>query len=310
MTAKDIDDSFFGDAPGVPEFVVKDGFDRAELTAKIGETFSWVLTTPSLPDVLAHEELVNGIRASRPDFSTMSNAELTDYVMGLADKHFRDLVRRAHLRDIPGHRPGGDPDRGLRCGRSAHDVLKLIAGVGDVESAAPSMVMWELGRLAAGSAELGAMFEAGTNGLDARLRASDDADVARFVEAFDRFLFSYGCRGPNEWESRSPTWETEPDLALAAIDRMRLSDESQAPAGHNAERAAEREAPGGRDRGHDRGRPRGSRSVPGRTSFGDGVHAGAGADQDQLHQAGARVPGRAARDRATLCCRRHHERPS
>ena len=62
MTAADIDASFFGDAPGVPEFVVKPGFDRPELTEKIGETFGWVLTTPDLPDVLRHEALINSLR--------------------------------------------------------------------------------------------------------------------------------------------------------------------------------------------------------------------------------------------------------
>ncbi len=244
MTASDIDDAFFGDAPGVPEFVVKDGFDRPELTAKIGETFQWVLTTPDLPDVLGHEQLVNGLRAARPDFSAMSNAELADYTMKLADDHFRMLFAEHIYVTFLATVPVGIITAVCEAVGRPTDVLKLIAGLGDVESAAPSMVMWDLGRMAAGSAELGAMFDAGTDGLDARLRSSGGADAAAFVEAFNSFLFSYGCRGPNEWESRSPTWETEPDLALAAIDRMRLSDDSKAPALHNAERAAEREALG------------------------------------------------------------------
>ncbi|MEM9565419.1 MAG: PEP-utilizing enzyme [Actinomycetota bacterium] len=241
MTASDIDDSFFGDAPGVPEFVVKEGFDRPELTAKIGETFQWVLTTPDLPDVRGHEELVNGLRAARPDFSGMSNAELADHTMKLADDHFRMLFGEHIYVTFLATVPVGIITAVCNAVGRPTDVLKLIAGLGDVESAAPSMVMWDLGRLAAGSAELGSMFDAGTDGLDDRLRGSDHADAAAFVEAFDTFLYSYGCRGPNEWESRSPTWETEPDLALAAIDRMRLSDDSQAPALNNAARAAERE---------------------------------------------------------------------
>jgi len=241
MTAKDIDDSFFGDAPGVPEFVVKDGFDRPELTEKIGETFGWVLTTPNLPEVLAHEELVNGLRAARPDLSTMSNAELADATMALADEHFRMLFGEHIFISFLATLPIGIITAVCEAVGQPTAVLKLLAGLGDVESAAPSMAMWELGRLAAGSAELGALFEAGIEGLDARIRASDGADAAVFVERFDEFQYSYGCRGPNEWEARSPTWETEPDLALAAIDRMRLSDDSQAPATNNAERAAERE---------------------------------------------------------------------
>jgi pyruvate,water dikinase len=106
------------------------------------------------------------------------------------------------------------------------------------------MAMWDLGRLAAASDDLNALFDEGYAGLHERLLGSDSPDAARFLAAFDDFSFRYGCRGPNEWETRSPTWETEPDLALAAIDRMRLSDETAAPRMHNAERASEREAIG------------------------------------------------------------------
>jgi pyruvate,water dikinase len=57
----------------------------------------------------------------------------------------------------------------------------------------------------------------------------------------DDFLYSFGSRGPNEWEMRSPTWETQPDLALAAVDRMRLSPEGAAPLGQNSRMATDRE---------------------------------------------------------------------
>ena len=48
----------------------------------------------------------------------------------------------------------------------------------------------------------------------------------------------FGSRGPNEWETRSPTWETRPALALAAIDRMRLAPDAADPAAHSATRAS------------------------------------------------------------------------
>ena len=119
MTAKDIDDSFFGDAPGVPEFVVKPGFDRPDLTAKIGETFGWVLTTPNLPDVLAHERLVDGLRASRPELSAMTDRELVDYSLGHRRRALRDVVRRAHLRVVPGDPADRDHHRRVQRGGSA-----------------------------------------------------------------------------------------------------------------------------------------------------------------------------------------------
>ena len=41
------------------------------------------------------------------------------------------------------------------------DTLKLLAGLGDVESAAPAMAMWDLGRMAAASDDLRALFDEG-----------------------------------------------------------------------------------------------------------------------------------------------------
>ena len=242
MTAADIDASFFGDAPGVPEFVVKPGFDRDDLTEKIGETFGWVLTAADLPEVLAEEKLVNQLRANRPDFGPMSNREVFDYAMDLADTHFEDLFAQHIYITFLATLPMGILTAVCAAVGRPEDTLKLIAGVGDVESAAPSMAMWNLGRTAAGSASLNAAFDQGYAGLSERLQAAaGDPDVDAFRREFDAFSLAYGCRGPNEWETRSPTWETNPDLALAAIDRMRLSPASASPLGHNAELAAERE---------------------------------------------------------------------
>ncbi len=245
MTAGDIDAAFFGDAPGVPEFVVKPGFDRDDLTAKVGETFGWVLTTPDLPDVLAEEKMVNALRANRPDLTAMSDRELIDRVMELADAHFEDLFAQHIFISFLATLPIGIITAVCAAVGRPGDTLKLLAGLGDVESAAPSMAMWKLGRIAAASDTLNEAFSHGHAGLFERLNEmAGNPDVDQFLAEFEKFEFAYGCRGPNEWEARSPTWETDPALALAAIDRMRLSPESASPQGHNAERAAEREALG------------------------------------------------------------------
>lgn len=244
MTSKDIDDAFFGAAPGVPEFIVKPGFDRPDLTEKIAATFGWVLTTPSLPDVLEHEQRMNTLRANRPDYSAMADDELINSSLELMDGHFEYLFTEHIFISFLATLPIGIITAVCAAVGQPEATLKLLAGLGDVESAAPSMEMWKLGREANASADLAALFDAGYAGLDARLRASDSPDARAFVTNFESFLFEYGCRGPNEWESRSPTWETEPDLALAAVDRMRLSPESASPSGHNSERARERETLG------------------------------------------------------------------
>ncbi len=247
MTAQDIDDSFFGDAPGVPEFVPGPDDDRPDLTAKIGETFGWVLTTDGLPEVARDEAMLNQLRLDRPDLSSMSDRELVDRAWQLLDDHFAELFTQHIFISFLATLPIGIITAVCDAVGQPTTTLKLLAGLGDVESAAPSMAMWDLGRSVAASGSLTSLFDGGNAGLDARIRAAatdGDADAAGFVEAFDAFLVSYGARGPNEWEARSPVWETHPDLALAAVDRMRLSSDDQAPQLNNAARAGEREALG------------------------------------------------------------------
>jgi phosphohistidine swiveling domain-containing protein len=50
-----------------------------------------------------------------------------------------------------------------------------------------------------------------------------------FQARFAAFLERFGSRGPNEWETASPTWGTQPALALAAIDRMRFTAADHSP---------------------------------------------------------------------------------
>ena len=172
----------------------------------------------------------------------MSDREIHERGMHLFDTYFEDLFTEHLFVSACSTVPIGTISGVCEALGRPEDTLKLLAGLGDVESAAPSMAMWELGRLVVASEAVEVIFDAGISGLASRLRsATDDPAVKEFVERFDDFLVEYGSRGPNEWEMRCPTWETHPDLALAAIDRMRLSDASRSPFVHNAERAAERE---------------------------------------------------------------------
>ena len=233
------------------------------------------------------------LRADRPDLGALSDRELVDRAWEVLDAHFRHLFTQhiyvTFLASVPlGVVNGvaaaiGDPTASLR----------LLAGLGDVESAFPSMAMWDLGRRVAASAELTDCSTPASPASTAACAPSPDADAAELVTAFDEFLLRYGSRGPNEWEMRSPTWETEPDLALAAIDRMRLVDAARSPYLQNDERKAEREELAEQHRRGDRRRPRRPRTVPRRRPRRHRVRARPGAHQDELRQArprGADVP--------------------
>lgn len=242
MTAQDIDDAFFGDAPGVPAFEARPGDDRPDLTARIGETFEWVFSATELTRAAEHEAMVNRLRAERPDLTAMSDRELLDHGWGLTTTHFRELFAEHILVTFLASLPLTVVTKVATAVGDPSAVLRLIAGLGDVESAAPSMAMWDLGREVASSSALTRYFDQGHRGLDSRLRASGQEEVQAWVAAFDEFGLRFGSRGPNEWETRSPTWETHPDLALAAIDRMRVSPPGASPHEHHAVLVANREA--------------------------------------------------------------------
>ncbi|MEM9040327.1 MAG: PEP-utilizing enzyme [Actinomycetota bacterium] len=124
-------------------------------------------------------------------------------------------------------------------------AIRLVSGLGDVDSAAPASAMWGLGRIVADSPALTAEFDQGVDGLFERVRElgerTDDSSVTSFVAAFDDLLERHGARGANEWDTAFDTWGTDPELALALVDRMRLTDPSHAPDVQRDRLAAERE---------------------------------------------------------------------
>jgi rifampicin phosphotransferase len=103
----------------------------------------------------------------------------------------------------------------------------LIGAAGDVLSASYSQELYDLAKLVRANPAMTTAFDKGTAGLDARLKAMPEA--AAFNKAFAAFIARHGHRGPNDWELSSRTWENTPELALVAIDRMRLAEHDLSP---------------------------------------------------------------------------------
>jgi pyruvate,water dikinase len=238
MTPEVMDQTLFGTSDA-PPYAPRPGDESPVHTERIQRTLNWVMTADALPELTEDQRMVDQARAERGDVSERSDQELVDTArvrMGL----FRQLFARHILVSYGATVPVGVISQ--VCAELGDPCLamRLVAGLGDVDSAAPSWAMWDLGRRVAASRELTACFDAGVDGLYDRLRPDPGADG--FLTAFHRFVEAFGSRGPNEWEMRSPTWETDPELALAAIERMRLAPEGADPAHHWKERAADREA--------------------------------------------------------------------
>jgi pyruvate,water dikinase len=71
--------------------------------------------------------------------------------------------------------------------------------------------------------------------------ADAGTDGADLIKELDNFFFQYGARGFNEWEMRSRTFETHPELAWAAIDRMRMAPDAADPSAARDRLAADRQ---------------------------------------------------------------------
>ena len=236
-----MDEQFFGAQPGIPPYVEAAGDVRPDLSEKVAAWLGFVLTAQTLPELLVDQAMTKQLRADRVDPTTLSDEGLLAAAMKMFDDSFRHLFGQ-HLHTTYAASVPIGILAAVTAAIGRPDLLTpLISGVGDVDSAAPSLAMWTLSRSVRASAALTALFDGGVPDLDAKLQASDDADVAAFRGAFADFLCEFGSRGPNEWDTARPTWETRPALALSAIDRMRLVGDSADPTGHQRALAGDRE---------------------------------------------------------------------
>jgi pyruvate,water dikinase len=107
-------------------------------------------------------------------------------------------------------------------------TLDLLSGVEGVESAEPARILWSLGRMVASSPNLERIFEQGVDDRTWLLLQGEPA-AKEFSRDFADFLARYGYRGPNEWELASQPWRMGPEVPLRTIDRLRRSEEANAP---------------------------------------------------------------------------------
>jgi len=241
LTVEQLDLAFFGDHPEVPPYEAHPLDDRPEMAEGVLAHLGWVMTNTSIPEVDAEKVMTIALRQARPDLSTLSDAGLLTRA-----RMFQPLLRKLFDSHTP---PSSDSAiapgiLGAVCAAlgEPETAMKLIAGIGDVDSAEPSYRMWDLSRSVNASSEVSKEFNAGVAGLLGRLQASSNADAKKFVADFAQFIVEFGSRGPNEWEISADTWETKPEYALAVIDRIRLQSDAESPKIRNARKAEERKA--------------------------------------------------------------------
>lgn len=241
VTVDQLDLAFFGGHPGVPEYVAHPDDEKPELTDKILAHMGWVMTATEWPEIDADKAMTIALRADRPDVRAMSPAELVARARQIQPLLVSGFETHCVASSSSGIAPGILHAVGEAIGDPAVP-MQLIAGIGDVDSAEPSFVLWDLSRQVRSSNALTAAFDAGVDGVLDRIAAEGGSHGDAFRAAWDDFILRFGSRGPNEWEIHSDSWETNPAIALALVDRVRHQSDDESPSIRNQNKATERAA--------------------------------------------------------------------
>jgi pyruvate,water dikinase len=209
----DIDTSLFGEHEA-PPWAKPSGARRLGRSALAARSLLRTINAKRVPGPAQDAAAVDAWIAALPPAAERSDAELIEMARTFGPR-FRQLFCRHILISFQtsvalallaqlAERATGDTDI----------VTSLVAGIGDIESAAPSAALWKLGRM----------------------RPDDPAFDAQLAD----FLTRFGYRGPNEWDFAAITWDANPEGALAQIEALRRADADHDPVAQRARLESER----------------------------------------------------------------------
>jgi hypothetical protein len=121
-------------------------------------------------------------------------------------------------------------------------LVELVSGLDEIDSAAPTRSLWQLGRSVRESEVLTRHFDEGVTGVLDRLRADSYPACVAYLQGFEDFLCEYGSRGTDEWDFATVIRETEPEIAFGMVERMRMQDDGE-PTRNAARLREQRERP-------------------------------------------------------------------
>jgi rifampicin phosphotransferase len=236
---EDIDRAYFDPNPEIPPYVAEPWHESEKHAAKLAESLGWVMSTDALREVDEEKVLADRLREERPDLSTLNLGALLARARSL--RPYLQQMFETSIWASLGASVGPGALGAITAGLGDPTLtIRLLGGI-EVDSAKPSFAMWELSRLARRSDEVSRELAAGVEGLRDRLAALTSDGARAFQDAFARFVHDFGSRGPNEWDLRARTWETHPEMAFAAIERMTTADDAASPTARHDEAVADRE---------------------------------------------------------------------
>ena len=234
-TVEAIDHQFFGESEA-PPYVAKPGDKNLAASLRLGRKVVKLLRAKSMPELEEDKRLVRSYQQGFPGADASDSVLLKE--LAEFPKLFRQLFAR-HIEITFSVALVSGLLQDLCIKAEAEDkMVALLGGIGQVESAAPSAAMWKLAQASKASPAVNAAFDADANSVLTQLGGNPDG--AEWLAQFSGFITEFGSRGPNEWDLGSDSWEFRPQLALAAIGRLRGADASHQPSIQGARLAAER----------------------------------------------------------------------
>ena len=230
-SAEAIDVSFFGEGDP-PPYEPQPGDRNLRSSVRILRTVLGALGQRELPEVVSSSfQAAAAFEAQRPGLDEADDV-LVDYLFAMREPFFTTFGNHMETTALAAIVTGVLADACAAAGEPGL-VTHLVGAAGDVRSARYSLELWELAKLVRADPALSSAFDEGVLGLLERLRNREEA--AGFVDRFDEFITRHGHRGPNDWELSGRTWDNTPELALVAIDRMRVGEEDLDPSGRLAD---------------------------------------------------------------------------
>ena len=170
ITVDQLDLAFFGDRPDTPPYEPHPEDDKPHLKEKIDAHMEFVLTTAEWPEILEEKARAEQIRHERPNLEDAGDQELVDRIR---DMH--PLIKEFTTNQMVTATSSAIPPGMLAAvGEAVGDdtiPMRLLAGLGDVDSAAPSFDLWEISRMVRNDADLTGAFDQGIDGLRERIGA-------------------------------------------------------------------------------------------------------------------------------------------
>lgn len=211
----------------------------AVATGMLTQWYRWVMESRNQIELdNGHAESL-ACRNGRPDFADLSDLDLAKRAMSLQPLCRRLFEQHANQTLASTIGPWILTEICAEIGQPAH-ALRLLSGLGMIDSVSPTLALWDLSRMIRQSESLTRVFDQADEGLDRILRLSNHAESAGLVAGIDALITEVGYRGPNEWDLSSPTWDTAPEIVVALLDCMRHCQDEDGPRQRRAHLEADR----------------------------------------------------------------------